>query len=137
MSITKYQIYEGAVLYLIAAGPDGACVKRVEDHAYCVNDNICIYVKYSVMSEKKVWPFDFAPNHQKRVKELSKKYYGNTFIVLVCHNVGVCALPYDKYQKALNEDLKTKKSMSVHYRRGAFQVKGLDEKNPDFPRCLF
>jgi hypothetical protein len=95
MTIADYHFYDGAALSLITGRGEFTALTRFPDvagRAYAVNHDIGIYVKHSTTDGTR-WQFTFAPEHQEAVRDLFRKYGDKTFIVLVCGEVGVCALP--------------------------------------------
>ena len=106
MPIADYHFYDGAALSLITDRGDFTALTRFPDvagRAYAVNHDRGIYVKHSTKRGPR-WQFTFFPEHQTAVRDLFRKYDDRTFIVLVCGEVGICALPYGEYAAALSEN---------------------------------
>lgn len=144
--IANYHFYDGAALSLITDRGEFTALTRFPDvagRAYAVNHDKGIYVKHSTTNGTH-WQFTFAPEHQAAVRDLFKKYDNKTFIVLICGEVGICAISYGEYSAALDENFKAQRALTVERPSGGgFRVhgpggyvKGVVPLNR-FPGCLF
>ena len=116
---------------------------NVAGRAYIVNANIGIYIKHATTGTRR-WQFTFAPEHQTAVRDLFRRFDDRTFVILVCAEVGVCALPYGQYAAALGEDFTAQRGLTVERPAGGgFRIHGAGGRVGrvvplnGFPDCLF
>ncbi|WP_368641751.1 hypothetical protein ABRZ08_13100 [Castellaniella ginsengisoli] len=125
MKIHDDHLYHGAALIQIAEHKRFTAInslkvgRDVSRVAYCVNDNIAVYLKYATKPQGKFNEYTFTFN-KDHITDLQKIHSKNekAFIALVCvKDRQICCLSYEEFlrlQKAREDDAgKREDSLSV------------------------
>ena len=110
------------------------------NNSYLVNNIACIYLKHCT-KRLTPWSFTFQPEHIREIAEI-RKNIGNTYIVLICSDDGICCLNYyELSQLVFIGDFNKSKHIRVSRSpREKYEVDGkLKYKigDSDFPRKIF
>lgn len=110
--------------------------------AYLIDEKIGLYIKYS-QKRMSPWVFTFDKEHIKEINEIND-LLGNTFIILVCNDDGICCLNWKEFYTLISIDSSNYPKWIKASRRKneKYSVCGIDGElkhkigNSDFPNKI-
>ncbi len=87
-----------------------ARVEQFGSGAYAVNHDIGVFIKHTTHDDSP-FQFTFSADHQQAIRDVFRHYDNQTFLVLVCGEVGICALTCGEYASVIDENFKEQRGL--------------------------